>query len=269
MLEFTSTFGLGFNQLIAIRVSASNMMGLGQWSMTNSQGAATRAVPAKMIPIVKGSLSSAISLELTWQAMTTLEETGNSEVMCYEIYWDANSGLTNIQLYAGPRDAFSYTVESLVAGLEYRFMIRAINIYGNGEWSDEAILIPDAVPAMMSSISTSLDYPLVTFYWEEPFNNGRVVTAYQLEIYSITETRYVLDTNVCDASSAFAMMDLSCSVSMSTLLEQYGYIRGQMIIAKVRAFNLVGWGHFSSQNSAGVVAQTEPTLMSKPMIDEA
>jgi hypothetical protein len=40
-----------------------------------------------------------------------------------------------------------------------------------------------------------------------------------------------------------------------------------MIIAKVRAFNQVGWGYFSSQNSAGVVAQTVPTFMNQPIIN--
>jgi hypothetical protein len=46
MLDFTVTYGLAFDQLIEVRVSASNMMGQGSWSVSNTQGVTTRAVPA-------------------------------------------------------------------------------------------------------------------------------------------------------------------------------------------------------------------------------
>ena len=46
MLDFTVTYGLAFDQLIEVRVSASNMMGQGSWSISNTQGVTTRAVPA-------------------------------------------------------------------------------------------------------------------------------------------------------------------------------------------------------------------------------
>lgn len=117
-------------------------------------------------------------------------------------------------------------MNSLVAGLEYLFKVRASNIYGYGEFSEMQIVIPDAVPAMMNSITTSLSYPLVTFMWEEPFSNGREITGYQLEIYSVDSRAYSLDALVCDASSTQAMSTLSCDVEMSTLLGQYGYVRG-------------------------------------------
>lgn len=164
-----------------------------------------------------------------------MAETGNSEVLGYELYWDANSGVTNIKLFEAQADQFTFGVQSLVAGLEYKFKIRAHNIYGFGDYSDEAVIIPDAVPAMMNSVVTTLAYPMVTFAWEEPFNNGRQILAYQLEIYSFTDLSYVLDDLICDAASASSMQSNSCDVDMSILLGQYGYAYGQMIIAKVRA----------------------------------
>lgn len=123
-------------------------------------------------------MSTATSLHVIWTGLSTMEEIGNSEILSYELTWDANSGTTNIKLFEGEPDQYSFLIQSLVAGLEYRFTVRAYNIYGPGEYSDIAILIPDAVPAMMNAVTTSLNYPSVTFEWVTPFSNGRIVTGY-------------------------------------------------------------------------------------------
>lgn len=73
------------------------------------------------------------------------------------MWWDANTGSVNIDLY---EDLTTSTiVTGLGAGLDYQFKIRARNIYGYGEFSDIVTLVPDAVPDMMSAPSTSLIYP--------------------------------------------------------------------------------------------------------------
>jgi hypothetical protein len=41
-------------------------MGQGAWSLTNQAGATVRSVPAQMLTLVKGSLSTATSLEVLW-----------------------------------------------------------------------------------------------------------------------------------------------------------------------------------------------------------
>jgi hypothetical protein len=63
------------------------------------------------------------------------------------------------------------------------------------------------------------------------------------------------------------MQNLACDIQMSTLISEYGYMQGQMLLAQVRAANQVGWGSFSPQNSAGAIVQTIPTFMNKPQID--
>lgn len=226
MIELTSTFGLTFDQLVVFRVSASNMMGQGPWSLSNTSGAKTRQVPAQMQSVTKGSESTASSLQINWVGLYTPEETGNSEILGFQLFWDANSGSANIKLFEAQPNEFTYSVHSLVAGLEYQFKVRAENIYGYGDFSELEVVIPDAVPAMMNAITTSMSYPLVTFMWEEPFYNGREITSYQLEIYSNAVMAYLLDASVCDATTTASMDTLSCDVDMSTLIDQYAYVRG-------------------------------------------
>lgn len=45
MSFLSSELGLSLDELIQVRVSASNMMGQGAWSVTNSLGALVRSVP--------------------------------------------------------------------------------------------------------------------------------------------------------------------------------------------------------------------------------
>jgi len=171
MIEFTMTYGLAFDQLIEVRVSASNMMGQGSWSLSNTQGVTTRAVPAKMQSVIKNEIAStATSLQVMWLPLTEFEETGNSDIIGYELFWDASTGTTNIKLVED--EILSFTIGSLVAGNVYRFRVRAKNVYGYGPLSDESLIVPDSVPAMMAHPETTLDFQTVNFSWTTPFDNG-------------------------------------------------------------------------------------------------
>lgn len=179
MDTLTETFGLSFDDIVYVRVQATNAMGQGAWSQPNSDGALIRSRPGKMGVVSKGlTLSTATSLELLWSGLLGYTETGNSDILAYNVWWDANSGTTNINLYEG----FTLTTmaESLVPGAEYKFKIRAKNIYGYGVYSDTVTLIPDAVPDMMATPITSLAYPTVTISFVEPFDNGNTIAGYQI-----------------------------------------------------------------------------------------
>jgi hypothetical protein len=233
--------------------------------MENSDGALIRARPGKMLSVEKYPILTATSIKVLWTALISSEETGNSEILSYNLWWDANSGTTNINLY---EDYTSNTiVEGLMPGSGYQFKVRASNIYGYGEFSDVVTLIPDAVPDMMSTPTTSLAYPTVTITFTEPFNNGNTIIGYEIKIYSYTQASFIVDIAVCDGSLQEVIDSLECDVLMSTLITDYGYQHGQLILAKVRAQNSVGWGSYSSQNSGGVITQTEPTFMNVPSLD--
>jgi hypothetical protein len=91
------------------------------------------------------------------------DETGNSQILAYNLWWDANSGITNIDLF---EDLSSSTiVTGLVAGSAYQFKVRARNIYGYGDFSDIQVLVPDAVPDMMTTPLTSLSFPNLQIAW--------------------------------------------------------------------------------------------------------
>ena len=242
-------------------------MGQGAWSQANSGGARIRVIPGKMSPVVKDEASTATSLVLNWSSLISDTETGNSEILAYNVWWDSNTGTVNIDLFEGL--TLTYTVSGLVPGNEYKFAIRARNIYGFGPYSDIVTLQPDAVPDMMNTPTTTLAYPTVTIHIEAPFDNGNEIDGYQIQIYSHIEGVFVEDTSVCDGSQQSVIDALACDVQMQNFITIFGYQHGQLILVKARAKNQVGWGSFSSQNSGGVITQTEPLFMNPPILDYA
>lgn len=101
-----------------------------------------------MTVITMGSLSTATSLQLQFSQLISYNETGNSEILGYNIWWDANTGVTNISLTETIMT--NYTVNGLIAGYSYMFKIRAFNIYGYGPFSEIITLVPNAAPSMMN-----------------------------------------------------------------------------------------------------------------------
>jgi hypothetical protein len=58
MDTLTASFGYLFDELVYVRISASNQMGQGIWSASNSDGAKIRARPSKMSTVSSGDLST-------------------------------------------------------------------------------------------------------------------------------------------------------------------------------------------------------------------
>ena len=52
-----------------------------------------------MSTVEKGASSTATSLEVKWTPLITADETGNSQILSYNLWWDANSGTANINLF--------------------------------------------------------------------------------------------------------------------------------------------------------------------------
>jgi hypothetical protein len=131
-----------------------------------------------MTSVSKDISSTETTLTIVWSALSGNLNTGNSAILAYEVYWDANTGIANILLH----DANSLIdlVERLEPGYTYEFKVRARNIYGYGPFSDSSFLIPDAEPATMDAPTTTLQYQTVQIRFTEPYNNGRDITGYQV-----------------------------------------------------------------------------------------
>jgi len=134
----TSPFSLTFDTLVEVRISATNIIGTSSTSTVNTSGARIRRAPGTMGVVTKASGDETMMV-ISWTALTSATDTGNSAITAYNLYWDAGAGTSaTISLYEGLTT--SYTLTGLISGKNYRFKIRAKNIYGYGTFSNEVTL---------------------------------------------------------------------------------------------------------------------------------
>lgn len=121
--------------------------------------------------------STDVEIQVTWNSLSGALA-GNSAILSYNLYWDNGTGATNIELVDANQT--TYTVSSLTGGLNYKFKVRARNIYGYGNFSSEFIVAATDFPgkppiAIVASTSTN-----VTVTWVAPSSHFAVIDSYQI-----------------------------------------------------------------------------------------
>ena len=122
-----SPYNLVFDQQIVVRVSQRNAYGFKTPPTLNS-GSDTRIrqIPSKMLPVVIESFTDT-QVTVSWTSLTGID-TGNSEIIAYQLYYDNSLGTPNIKIYESLLNQL--TINGLEGGKTYRFVVRAKNIYG-------------------------------------------------------------------------------------------------------------------------------------------
>lgn len=142
-------------------------------------------------------------------------------------------------------------MNGLTVGTSYKFKVQGVNEYGEGVFSDIITVLSATVPAQMSVPSSSESGVNVEFAWTAPSTNGSPITSYKVLLYdkSLTVAAYVEKTVLCDGSNAAVVLALKCSIPMSSFTTTLGYTKGDVLKAKVQAYNSIGWSTISSENA--------------------
>ena len=126
-------------------------------------------------------------LTIAWDAPTGTD-TGNSDITTYTLYWDDNTDTVNVELVDNL--VLTYTVTGLTAGEDYKFEVRAKNIYGYG--ANSATLTADAsdIPAQMDPptvtiptsrrLSAATDSVNVKVTWTAPDAHSAAIDGYEI-----------------------------------------------------------------------------------------
>lgn len=261
-----SPHSLSFDTLVEVMVSAQNILGTGPNTTATSATARIRQVPAQLAAPTEGTGTSDSQVQVDWIAATaTGLETGNSAILSYQLYWDnGNSALTTFVLL---EDALvtTKTIVGVTEGSEYRFKVRAVNIYGAGADSAVATIRASDVPSPMAAVVTTRSGLNLTAAWTEPANNGAPVTAYQVQVWSPKDATYQEDTVECDgALNATMGANKLCSFAFLYLKSTYLYNTGDLVRFRAKAENADGWGEYSTANSVGATIMTVPAQTAAP-----
>lgn len=262
-------YGYVFNDIVKVRVQAANFFLFGELSpVSDDTGARIRVVPGKMAAPTEDPSCTDVTLTMNWIALSGADA-GNSPVIAYSLAWD--EGDANLVDFKELTDALatSFTVNGVTGGLQYRFKVRARNIYGYGPYSDATFVIPDdapgktAIPTVQLNAATPTE---VEISWPAPNDHSSTITAYEI-LFMQANGDFAAELTRCDGTNTTVVSNRKCSVPMSTLRTLTARPRDSLIRVKVRAFNAKGSGLFSEVNTFGATIETEPTNLSVVTID--
>jgi len=253
-----SPFDLAFDDYVIVRVQAHNAHGYGTVSPDSSGGAQIRQVPDKITDLAISDYSET-HITLTWGALSA-PANGNSDVLSYELYWDAGAAVTpNVQLINSL--VTTYTVSGgLTADTTYQFMVRAINIYGEGTWSDIEDTKTIDVPGKPNIVSTLTSGVNVEVSFDTIDDHSNAITQIEFSVQK-SDATYTDISASCVESQATILSQEYCTLAMSDIETATSLTIDDLIVFKIRAYNAKGWGAYSEPNVAGSTFEALPPAM--------
>jgi hypothetical protein len=142
-------------------------------------------VPNAMATPTQGSLTTSSQIEINWVALQG-QDTGNSAITSYNLQMEIATDVW--QDIVGASTSYLQTsfllIDSVSGGQTYKFRVRALNIYGAGDFSSSASIIADGIPDRMVAVSIVKDpgdNTKVLVSWTAPNFNHQPNTAYDIQ----------------------------------------------------------------------------------------
>jgi len=120
--------------------------------------------------------------------LTTYTETKGSPIISYHLQYDAETNgafwidiIGNNAFYTSTSFILTY---GLSPGRIYNFRVRALNLWGWGQFSEFSWIKSSTAPLAIPSISTSIDPSTggVQVEWAAPYMNSETVIKYLIEV---------------------------------------------------------------------------------------
>jgi hypothetical protein len=91
----------------------------------------------------RGDDTSPSQIQVKWNLLDLDTENGGSQILSYNLQWDAGNGVVNVNL-EGYSTAYLHSdlivTSGVSAGTLYKFRYRARNVYGWGDFSEEVTI---------------------------------------------------------------------------------------------------------------------------------
>lgn len=191
-------------------------------------------------------------------------EDGGAEILSYHLqYDDASSGAiwTHLLGYDSDETELSYSVTiSIQAGETYLFRYRAKNLMGWGEYSDELSLVAASVPSAPDAVVTSNEEVDVRISWTDSAYNGGSPLLYFRILVKTADDTFEEDTEHCNGQDQTTKANLFCLIPVETLIaEPFSLQAGELVVATVEAYNIIGYSEPSPENEAGADVRSIPS----------
>jgi hypothetical protein len=216
-----------------------------------------------MLPVVRGTNTHVDTIEVHWSELTG-HATGGVPIDSYNLQWDKGSNEVSwydligedTNYYTGT--SFTFT-EEIIPGSTYKMRIRAHNLHGWGEWSDVSIVLSTGIPDKPDPLTSVKNNIYIRFSWTDPDHNFEAIDSYSILFQHVDRMSFSAETDYCDGTDPLIILRKYCEVPLSVFItDPFELIAGDLIVAKVAAHNLNGWGEYSDENDSGAVVETVP-----------
>ena len=143
--------------------------------------------------------------------------------------------------------------------------MRAKNKWGFGEFSDTVLFDASFKPeALTTPPETRNSGAMIEIEWSLPFNNGAIITAFEVLIQE-HDLEFSENEIYCNGADAIILVARTCQIPLTVLREEpYLLQQNDVVKVQVRSYNYNGWSDYSDINQDGGVIQTEPAQVSQP-----
>jgi hypothetical protein len=200
---------------------------------------------------------------VSWQALSG-DSTGGKAITSYHLQWDKGSSGADWYDVQGfnPSSLSTSTVltSEVVAGQTYLLRVRASNLHGWGDYSEELSVKAAGLPDQVSTVTTIIDEGSggVKIEWIQPHDGSEALTSYLIEIANFDTTQWYEDATNCNGDDP---MVTSCIVPMETLTaDPFFLIFDQLVEVRVTAVNSYGPSPGASEvNVDGARVRSRPS----------
>ncbi len=254
--------GLTVGPRYYVQIRSHNAGGDSSWAQatTHPTGTPRKPDPATTSNVNRGDLT------VGW----TAPDQGASVITDYDVQWctsrqldrtDSNNNtVTTYPCTGGWRTApdddvtdtdTSYTITGLTGRTSYSVRVRAVNVHGNGEWSDVdvnsfATTDPPIEPETPNAPTASAGNRQIRLSWTAPEANGARITRYTIECTSSNEGNHRCDGTRSDGTNN----DNNTYNTSSTAYTISGLTNGVDYSFRVLATNTEGDSGYSSSTTA-------------------
>ena len=171
--------------------------------------------------MVKLGTTSQQNIDFSWDRLTTLEETGGTAILSYNVQWDVGTGgyqFLNLVGYSATYDENSYSISAHIeVGKSYKVRVAAKNYWGWGVLSEVLTITAASFPEQVEMPTTAIDGATggLRVEWVAPFDNSAAITAYLIEAQTLAGDW----VSICDGSNALVIETTKCIEPMATLTD--------------------------------------------------
>ena len=122
------TFLLQQGDLVRVAVSAQNSIGTSDFSTVNTDGAQVETKPQAPAPPARMTATSYLQIAVEWTELVTPAEKGGSDILSYQLDWDAGQSQNVWQDLVGYQSAYlglTHTETNVIPGITYVLRLRA------------------------------------------------------------------------------------------------------------------------------------------------